>query len=61
MFRPEIFPAGIAAAEGAHVPITAMHSWIPYTAREVRAEAELRRETGRTGWPEPTQLNQIMN
>jgi len=55
-----IFPAGIAAAKGARVPITALHRQKLYTARAVRVEAELRRETGRTGWRGQTQLKPIM-
>jgi len=58
---PEIFSCGITAAKGARVPITAMHRWKLDTARAARVEAELRRETGRTGWPGQTQLKPITN
>jgi hypothetical protein len=59
-YAREIFQLALPLLKGARVPITAMHSWMPGTAREVRAEAELRREAGRTGWPGQAQLNHIM-
>jgi len=55
------FSRGITAARGARVPIRAMHRWKLYTARAARAVTELRRETGRRGWPGQTQLKTIMN
>jgi hypothetical protein len=60
-FGSGIFPAGIAAAKGAHVPITARQSWRPCAARGSRTEVELRRDAGRSGWPGKTQLQNTMN
>lgn len=44
----------------ARVPITASNAEATYIVRECRTAAELRRETGRTGWPGRTQLKQTM-
>ena len=58
-FGPGISPAGIVGAKSAYAK-QSMNSQKSYTAREWRAESELRRKPGRTDWLGQVQLKHTM-